>query len=78
MRDCAESDPPRDRDGSPASSGAASVGIICRSSHPDEVCSFGVRPQGTASSLHFDPPADVEWRIIFRVKTMEDTQVTLL
>lgn len=78
VRDCAESDPPRNRDGSPASSGAASVGIICRSNHPNEVCSFGVCPQGTASSLHFDPPADVEWRIIFRVKTMEDTQVTLL
>ena len=78
VRDCAESDPPRNQDGSPNSSGAVAVGVICRTNDPNAVCALGVRPQNTASSLHFAPPADVEWRLTFRLKTMEDTEVTLL
>ena len=81
VRDCAQSDSPRPKEGEAqgkSSCKAVSVGVIYRTNAPAAVCHLGVRPQSTFSALHFEPVEDVEWRITFEVKTLEDAELLLL
>lgn len=80
VRDCRESDPPRNREGAgTALGGAVAVGIIGGADGPVAVFTEGGSNQRAAcSSLRFEPPPEVEWRMEFRVKTQPDQTADLL
>ena len=73
--DCAQGDRPRpkhpDHNDPAAVRCAAAVGAVIRRGREGE-------PYATASSLYFEPPADVEWRIVLRQRTAEDLETTLM
>lgn len=82
VRDCGEGDHPRTRQFNPGGPTAAnSIGIIIggadgptaiiltngKTGHPRAVC----------SALRFEPPKQIEWRMVFSQKTAEDIAVEL-
>ncbi|MBU5625815.1 sodium ion-translocating decarboxylase subunit beta [Oscillibacter sp. MSJ-2] len=82
VRDCRESDPPRPREGEAGGSGfhgAAAVGVIGGADGPVAVfAAGGANPRAACSSLRFEPPPEVEWRVEFRVRTLPEQTVDLL
>lgn len=77
--DCQESDPPRPVQGIPEN--AACIGIIGGSDGPTALILDAKESEFThiaCSSLHFDPPEDVEWRIVFHEKLLDDHTEVLL
>lgn len=83
VRDCAPSDPPR-RVEPPApnvpiaSESVGAVAVIGGAYGPTAVILSGPKPQAAISSLHFEPPTDVEWRVVLQEKTLENMDITLL
>ena len=87
IQDCAEGDRPRQkkRDSNEfapvAFSSAAVIGVIGGADGPTSIITGQSAPKlhAACSSLHFEPVADeVEWRVIFSEKLMEDVDVTLI
>lgn len=91
VRDCAQGDGPRmkprqEPDAMAAIGGvdgpaaACSIGIIGGSDGPTTILLANGRsgqPQAAFSSLYFDPPEQIEWRMVFYQKTVEDAEVEL-
>lgn len=75
VQDCAQGDRPRpkfqDPNGPVASHCAMAVGAVIRMGREGE-------PYTTASSLYFDLPEEIEWRIVLRQKTTEDLETSLI
>lgn len=81
LEDCVESDHLRWRQQEHDAHGASAFGIIGGADGPTAifVSGKGASNGHTAiSSLHFEPPKEVEWRMIFYEKMLEDTEITLL
>ena len=87
IQDCAEGDRPRQKKRDPnefapvAFSSAAVIGVIGGADGPTAIIMGQSAPKlhAACSSLHFKPIADeVEWRVIFSEKLMEDVDVTLI
>lgn len=64
--DCAEGDRPRMPD---KSDGSTAVFIAGKSSAPEK--------RTAVSSLHFNPVSEVQWRMVFQIKTKNDIQINL-
>ena len=87
LQDCAEGDRPRQKKRDPnefapvAFSSAAVIGVIGGADGPTAVVmgESASKLHAACSSLHFDPITDeVEWRVIFSEKRMEDVEVDLI
>ncbi len=85
VRDCLDNDNPKRRPKKPfepqATYDACSIGIIGSADGPTAlVFSKGEKskPHAAMSALHFEPTDDVEWKMVFREKMMDDVEVTLL
>lgn len=82
--DCQQSDAPRKRlseKSGKTANGATAIGIIGGADGPTAVFVSGKGvpdSHTTISSLHFQPPKEVEWRMAFYEKLMEDKEVILL
>lgn len=71
VRDCAQGDRPRRKQSNEAGpTVASSVGVILATSKSGQ-------PRAACSSLYFDPPGQIEWRMIFYQKTVEDLTLDL-
>lgn len=83
VRDCSHGDSPRRKETAPKPDCdfCSAIGVI-RSSDGPTVVTVGIPQEATAhstcSSLYFEKPSSIEWRISFRVKTVEDKKVELL
>ena len=73
VRDCAPGDRPKMRnpDGLAAAPRAMAVGALIRRGENGE-------PYTTVSSLYFELPEEVEWRIVLHQRTAEDLEATLI
>lgn len=84
VQDFRQSDSPRrrlPRNDEKTGNGASAIGIIGGADGPTAVVvsGKGVPDSHTAvSSLHFEPQTEVEWRMVFYEKLMEDKEVILL
>lgn len=87
VRDCLENDEPKRRPKNPyepqASYDACSIGIIGGADGPTAILfSQGAKTKtvqhAALSALHFEPASDVEWKIVFREKLMEDVEAILI
>ncbi|MEG2014035.1 MAG: hypothetical protein RR063_12700, partial [Anaerovoracaceae bacterium] len=70
LQDCAPGDRPRRKHTDPLAPEMTSdccIGVIGGADGPT-----------ACSSLHFEPIADVEWRMVFQEKMAEDVNITLL
>ena len=71
VRDCGQGDRPRPKQSNMAGpTVATSVGVILATSKSGQ-------PRAACSSLYFDPPERIEWRMVFYQKTAEDIEVDL-
>lgn len=82
VRDCSRGDAPRRRKSETRDEqGAVTVGAIFSPDGPI-AAAIGAERNATSryacSSLYFEKPENVEWRVIFRVKTTEDLEEELL
>jgi len=85
LRDCSEGDRPRRKQadqGGPAALDSVVVFGLYRKEegdpiyyHPD---STEAKPRVMFSQLHFTPAEDVEWRMAFMKKTMDDIELALI
>ena len=85
VQDCAEGDRPRQKKRDPnvayAAVSAASIGIIGGADGPTAIIMGQSAPKllAACSSLHFEPITDeVEWRVVFSEKLMDDVEVDLI
>ena len=87
IQDCAEGDRPKQKKRDPnefapvAFSSAAVIGIIGGADGPTAVIMGHSAPKlhAACSSLHFEPIVDdVEWRVVFSEKLMDDTEIVLI
>lgn len=90
VRDRAQGDAPRPKPpkelaavigGADGSAAAVSVGIIGGADGPTAILlanGKAGRPRAACSALYFDPPEQVEWRMVFYQKTVEGMTVELL
>lgn len=84
IEDCAESDKPKKAQSdtfAPESVNCASVGIIGGADGPTSIIlgeSEHDQCRTVASSLHFEPVDDVEWRIVFQEKGYDGLSVRLI
>ena len=85
IQDCAEGDCPRQKKRDPnvayAAVSAASIGIIGGADGPTAIIMGQSAPKllAACSSLHFEPITDeVEWRVVFSEKLMDDVEVDLI
>lgn len=71
VRDCGQGDCPRPKHSNTAGpTVASSVGIILASSKSGQ-------PRAACSSLYFNSPEEIEWRMVFYQKTVEDIEIDL-
>ena len=71
IRDCAEGDHPRmgDAQGPPGGpDGPTAVFMAGKNAAPDK--------RMAASSLHFEPVSEVQWRMVFQIKPKNDTEIS--
>lgn len=71
IRDCAEGDRPRmgDAQGQPGrSDGPTAVFMAGKNAAPDK--------RMAASSLHFEPVSEVQWRMVFQIKPKNDAEIS--
>lgn len=71
IRDCAESDPPKSADAAPGShacDGPTAVFMAWKDSAPDR--------RTAASSMHFAPVSETQWRVVFQVSDREDLNLS--
>ncbi len=71
IRDCAEGDHPRmgDAQGPPGGpNGPTAVFMAGKNAAPDK--------RMAASSLHFEPVSEVQWRMVFQIKPKNDTEIS--
>lgn len=85
IQDCAEGDRPRQKKRDinafePVAFSAATVGVIGGADGPTAIIMGKNTPKlhAACSSLHFEPVDDVEWRVIFSEKLMDDIEVELV
>ena len=87
VRDCLDNDEPKRRPRKPyepqASYDACSIGIIGGADGPTALIfsnGSGTKtvPHAALSALHFEPVDEIEWKIIFREKLMEDIEVDII
>lgn len=87
LRDCLENDEPKCRPRKPyepqASYDACSIGIIGGADGPTAIifsqgAKTKVEQHAALSALHFEPVSDVEWKIVFREKPMEDIEIEII
>lgn len=84
VRDCLDNDEPKLRPRrSQADYDACSIGIIGGADGPTAlILSNGSKnetvPHAALSALHFEPKDDIEWKMIFREKPMEDIEVDII
>ncbi len=80
ISDCLQSDSPRRKKTGHA--GVAAIGIIGRGDGPTAIFISGLKGASklcsACSALHFEPREEVEWKLVFRVKTCEDISVRLI
>ncbi len=83
VRDCQAGDRPRRKENAPklGYDFCSAIGVIRSADGPTAV-TVGVRQDAevhtACSGLYFEKPESVEWRMSFRVKTVEDTEIELL
>lgn len=90
VRDCAEGDrsrgkPQQELDALAAIGGAdgpaaCCIGIIGGANEPATIIQSSgesAQPRAACSSLYFDPPAQIAWRMVFHQKTVEDMEIDL-
>ena len=71
VRDCGQGDRPRPKQSNLAGpTVASSVGVILATNKSGQ-------PRAACSSLYFDPPERIEWRMVFYQKTAEDVEIDL-
>lgn len=71
VRDCGGGDRPRMKQTNPAGpTAASSVGILFANGKTGQ-------PRAAASALRFEPPEQIEWRMVFYHKTVEDMEIDL-
>ena len=71
VRDCGQGDRPRPKQSNLAEpTVASSVGVILATNKSGQ-------PRAACSSLYFDPPERIEWRMVFYQKTAEDVEIDL-
>ena len=71
VRDCGQGDRPRPKQfNMTGPTVASSVGVILATSKSGQ-------PRAACSSLYFDPPERIEWRMVFYQKTAEDVEIDL-
>ncbi len=82
IQDCSDGDRPKPRT-APSPSGpksAPSLGLFLNLK-PKELSALlsepGVIPHPAASALHFEPAERIEWRTVFREKTLEDITIEI-
>lgn len=84
IRDCADGDRPKLKNRDPnmayVPAAVASVGVIGGTDGPTAIIMGQNAPKlhAACSSLHFEPVEEVEWRVIFSEKLMDDTEVDLI
>lgn len=87
VRDCLDNDEPKRRPKKPydpqASYDACSIAIIGGADGPTTMIisngsSNKAAPHAALSALHFEPIDDVEWKIVFREKPMDDIEVEII
>ena len=87
IQDCAEGDRPRQKKSDPnefapvAFNSAGVIGVIGGADGPTAIImgQSASKLHGACSSLHFEPISDeVEWRVIFSEKLIEDVEVELI
>lgn len=87
VRDCLDNDEPKRRSRNPhepqASYDACSIGIIGGADGPTAIifsqgAKTKVEQHAALSALHFEPVSDVEWKIVFREKPMEDIEIEII
>ena len=71
VRDCEQGDRPRPKQSNMTGPTVAkSVGVILAAGKSGQ-------PRAACSSLYFDPPERIEWRMVFYQKTVEDMEIDL-
>jgi len=71
VRDCGQGDSPRMRQPGPGGpTAASSVGVMFATGKADQL-------RAAASALYFEPPEQIEWRMVFRQKMAEDIKIDL-
>ncbi len=84
VRDCAENDEPKrkPKQNHTSQNGFASaIAIIGGVDGPTAVIMTqpnGINPKATLSALHFEPTSNIEWKMEFRAKMMDDIEITLV
>ncbi len=81
LRDYDDGDRPRMKNQNDCPSASVAIGIIGRANAPTMI----VQPDGeasrthvTCSSLYFETKLNIEWYMTFRVKMIDDIEVTLI
>nr|MBQ4318288.1 hypothetical protein [Clostridia bacterium] len=83
VRDCSNGDSPRRKETAPkpGCDFCSAIGIICSADGPTAV-TVGTpqeaKVHSACSSLYFEKPKSAEWRMSFRVKTVEDAEIRLM
>lgn len=80
VRDCAQGDHPRMKQSPFSADQACSVGIIGSAAGPAAILLANGKsghPRAACSSLRFQPPEQIEWRIVFYQNTAEDMEIEL-
>jgi len=82
VRECGNGDSPRRREtANPGCDFCSAIGIIRSADGPTAVV-MGMRQEAevhsACSSLYFEKQKNVEWRMSFRVKTVEDAEIQLI
>ncbi len=83
VRDCRQGDRPRLRDGLVSASGVSvtgGAGVIGGADGPMAITLTGSKRgqlRTACSSLYFEPPKQIEWRMVFHQKPVEDIEVDL-
>ncbi len=83
IRDCASNDEPKRKPQTNDNNNdfAAAIGIIGGADGPTAVIMAqpsGIKPKAALSAMHFEPTSDIEWKMEFKVKLMEDIEITLV
>lgn len=83
VRDCGQGDPLRPRQiepYGPTAASAASIGIILGTDGPTSIILADGKtgqPHAACSALRFEPPEQVQWRMVFYRKTTRDIELEL-
>ena len=80
VRDCGQGDRPRRRSDQAGAASTRGVSVTGGADGPVAVMLTGRKrgqPRTSCSSLYFEPPEQIEWRMVFHQKLVEDIEVAL-